>query len=1043
MRRNFIVQILIAAGLIILAALVVVYFFIQENKTLSVSEEGPANGLIINEVMSANSGFLPDEEGEFPDWIELYNPTNEAINIYGFGLSDDETEPIKYALPDITINPGEYLVVFASGKGKSTVDSPYQHTNFKLSSKGDIIILSGRSGATLDRIDLDAIPTNISYGRNPNNSELLERFENPTPGFENSEAGLLAYKESRVVENPELIITEVMTSNQTMVQDSTGDYPDWIELYNNGNSTINLNDYYLSDDLTDPLSFRMPDVNLKAGEYYLVYASGDIARNQDVKDSVHVDFKLSSYEESIVVSSLTGMTLDTVSVKELGSDYAYARILETAGYRNEWQSTAQPSPGYENTEDGYLRFMEDNAVLIGDIIINEVVFSNDAYAVESNGEFYDWIEILNRGTTTVNLKGYGLTDNTGNPGKWRFPDVEIRAGEFLLVQASGEGKSGKTAADIKKKYLNTNFTLSLDGEIIALYDDSDQMIDRYNVNAMQANVSIGRQGGDDILVFPIPTPGVMNTGGVVGYTEAPSFTVAPGVYDISQTITVNVPRGSVCYYTLDGSTPTNDSFIYENGILIDQTTNIRLMAQKSGYMPSSIVTGTYLIGVDHTLDIISITTDSENLWGDDGIYDLGDGVDVNDERLAGTRWIDMGDGIRVFDYSTADDGDPTTDDLAAARLAITNANFRIRDYEVPANFSFYVEGEQVFSQDVGIQLSGDYSRNEPQKSFAIYSRGKYGNTTMEYSFFDNRDFTEYKMLVARQSGNDCKYSRLRDIFMTSIMEKYSDDIQVQSFRQCVLYLNGKYWGIYNLREKSNKYYAAARYNAPSPEDNIDFLKGNGEILVGSNADYKALEKFMDENDIGIAEKYEYVKSQMDVYNFMDYIIAEDYFVNADDGNRKFYRVNSDDGKWRWILYDMDNAMVVFPYEVSRERYEWNYIEEITAPGGTGAGSMFSTSIIRGLLENEEWKREFLERYAYHLKNTFNPDTAVPYLQELASNIASEIEHESDTFNWVAATFQNQVDGMVEFLEERPTYAKAALQETLEISDSDMTEIFGE
>ena len=1043
MRKNIIVQILIAAGLIIAATLAVIYFFMQENDVKTVTDAG-TSGVVINEVMSANSGFLPDQDGDFPDWIELYNPTNNDINLYGFGLSDDEAEPIKYALPDITLGAGEYLVVFTSGKGISTIDAPYQHTNFRLSSKGDIIILSNRAGATLDRIDLDAIPTNVSYGREAADLETLTRFTEPTPGFENTEAGAAAFKESRKVENPELIITEVMTGNQTMVKDNTGDYPDWIEIFNNGDSAVNLNDYYISDNLNDPLSFRLPDVNLKPGTYYMLYASGDIARTKDTSESCHTDFRLSSYEESIVISTITGMTLDTLTVKELASDYAYARILTDNGYSDEWEVTTQPSPGYENTEDGYLRYREANPLELGDIIINEVVFSNDTYAVEADGEYYDWIELYNRGSSAVNLYGYGLTDNTGNPGKWRFPEVEIRPGEYLIVQASGLGESGKTKDQIKKNYLNTNFTLSLDGEIIALFDADDELIDRYNVNKIEGNVSVGRQNSDDLLVFPIPTPGVMNTGGVIGYTKEPVFNLIPGVYPSSQVLKIDVPKGAVCYYTLDGSTPTEDSLIYEGEITLEKTVNVRAMAQETGRMPSTTITGTYLIGAEHTLDIISITTDPDYLWGEkNGIYALGSGVDPNDERLAGCRYIDMGDGVQVFDYNTADDGDPeTTDDREQARRAITNANFKKLDMEVPANFSLYIDGEQVFEQDIGLQLFGSYSRDEPQKSFAIYARGKYGNTMMAYPFFENREYTEYKTIVARQSGQDCKFSRVRDIFMTSLMEKYSDTIQVQAFRQCVLYLNGKYWGIYNLREKSNKYYAAARNYAPDPDENIDFLKGNGIALVGSNTEYKALETYMDENDIGIASNYEYVKSQMDVYNYMDWIIAEVYFVNSDDGNRKFYRVKSDDGKWRWLLYDMDWAMWVEP-DGTRQRYTWNYIEEVIRPTGSGAGNTFSTSIIRGLLENEEWRREFLERYAYHLENTFSPDVAVPYLEELKNNIASEVQNEADTFNWVASAFDRHIQGMETFLTSRPEYAKQYLQETLNISDAEMTEIFGE
>ena len=547
MRKDTAVQILSIIIVIVLAIGVAIYFFNTETNVKSIQDSG-ATGVIINEVMSSNSGFLPDEDGDFPDWIELYNPTDEAINLEGYGLSDDENEPIKYALPAITIEPYGYLIVFASDKSISSSEAVYQHTNFKLSSQGDLIIFSNRAGEELDRIELGAIPTNESVGRNPDDPETIETYTESTPGFENSAQGVLDYQASKIVENPELIITEVMTSNKTMLQDNNGEYSDWIEIYNQSAETINLSEYYISDDPSDPLSFLLPDVDVAAGTYYIIYASGDSNKTTDAEEGVHADFKLSSYQETVVLSSKTGQTLDSVSLSELASDAAYQRQMSSGTYSTAWEVSLNPSPGFDNTDDGAARFRELHPLALGDIIISEVVLSNDEYAIESDGEYYDWIEVYNRGDATVNLAGYGLTNNTGNPGKWRFPEVTIRPGEYLLIQASGLGESGKTAEALKKKYLHTNFSLSLDGEIVALFDSDDNLVDRYSVEELPANVSTGRQGDSDTLfVFPIPTPGVMNTGGLVGYTTVPEFILKPGFYAGGQTVTGKVPDNATVY----------------------------------------------------------------------------------------------------------------------------------------------------------------------------------------------------------------------------------------------------------------------------------------------------------------------------------------------------------------------------------------------------------------------------------------------------------------------------------------------------------------
>jgi len=942
-------------------------------------------------------------------------------------------------MPDVTIESKGYLIVFASDKGISSAQTSI-HANFKLSSKGDVIILANRAAQFLDRMEIEPLPTNVSLGRNVSDSERVERYLEPTPGFANDERGVIDFKDSRQVDNPEIIITEVMTSNSTTMTDNRGEYTDWVEIYNTSDKKVNLKDYYISDDLLSPYSYRLPDVAVKSGEYFILYASGDIMKSADtIEEGVHLPFKLSAYKESLVISNYIGQILDAVEINEVPSDYSYARTLTGNSYGDAWANTLLPSPGFANSQEGYDRFIAENQIVLGDIIISEVVFSNSGFAPESDGEFHDWIEIYNRGSNLINLAGYGLTNNTANPAKWRFPDIEIGGGEYILVQASGLGETRKTASELKKKYLNTNYTLSIDGEIIGLFDTNDKIIDRYNIEGIQASTSIGRQNGDNLLVFPVPTPEVMNTGGVTGYAEIPIIDTPFGVYQGSVTIDIDVPSDSVCYFTIDGSIPTPESRKYDSAITVNKTTSLRVVTYKELHMPSEEVIGTYFIDTNHSVDIISITTDPIYLWDSKkGIYALGQGVDENDERLMGTRYIDMGDGVQVFDYNTANDGideGAKEDDRTQAMNAIRKANFNIPNFEVPANFSLYSDGKQVFTQDIGLQLFGSYSRNEPQKSFAMYARGKYGESSMAYPFFDSRPYTEYKNIVARQSGQDCKFTRVKDIFITSLMEKNSD-IGVQAYRQCVLYLNGKYWGIYNLREKSNKNFAANRHYAPNSDDNIDFLKGNGQVLVGSNTDYKALEDFMDKNDINIQSNYDHVKSQMDVYNFMDWLIAEVYFYNTDDGNRKFYRVRSDDGLWRWILFDMDWAMW-------GDNYKRNYIEEVLRERGTGANSTFSTSIARGLMENDEWKREFLERYAFHLENTFKAEISIPHLTQLKDNIKDEIQLESDTYGWDSAGFTKKMQDMENFLLNRRNYAVNNLQETLGISDEDMIEIFGE
>lgn len=143
--------------------------------------------LVINEAVSSNNGTITDTDDDTPDWIEIYNPGNTAINLEGFGLSDDDANLLQWVFPNISLDAKQHLLVFASGKDLTALCVPScLHTNFKISAGGETILLTQNDGTLLDRIETGELDTNVSVGRYPDGASDFYLFETPTPGTSNT-----------------------------------------------------------------------------------------------------------------------------------------------------------------------------------------------------------------------------------------------------------------------------------------------------------------------------------------------------------------------------------------------------------------------------------------------------------------------------------------------------------------------------------------------------------------------------------------------------------------------------------------------------------------------------------------------------------------------------------------------------------------------------------------------------------------------------------------------------------------------------------------
>jgi uncharacterized repeat protein (TIGR02543 family) len=303
-----------------------------------------AQDIAINEVLSSNETSVSDEDGAFEDWIEIYNYGTTAVNLNGYGLSDQIDNPFKWVFPNIELAPKEYIIVWASDKNR-VADKDKLHTNFKIKSGGEAIILTTASGSKISESPAVALATDKSYGRIPNGTGNWTFLETPTPKANNSGAS------SAVPEK--VAINEILSSNVIGIQDEDANNEDWIEIYNYGNDAVNLSGFGLSDDRALPYKWVFPAITINPNQYIIVFASGKDRSNAGTE--LHTNFKIGAGGETLLLTNGNGLLISGGPSVNLAEDTSYGRQPDGTG---SWFFFDTPTPGASNVETGSTTSLE-------------------------------------------------------------------------------------------------------------------------------------------------------------------------------------------------------------------------------------------------------------------------------------------------------------------------------------------------------------------------------------------------------------------------------------------------------------------------------------------------------------------------------------------------------------------------------------------------------------------------------------------------------------------------------------------------------------
>lgn len=776
-----------------------------------------------------------------------------------------------------------------------------------------------------------------------------------------------------------LVINEYCTQNASLY-DETGDVPDWVELYNSGTEPLDLTGYALSDDLTKLDKWRFPKVSLAPKAYLVLFLSGKkAAKTAETKAAgegqLHVDFGLSPQDTQLLVTDPRGRTVAIAAIEDLALGVSRGRLPDKP---DTWGYFARPTPGNANTTASFTTLSQAGSPASKEVLVSEVYAIDGA---DSAGRDEDWVELYNATDEKIDLTGYGLSDASDRPFRMKLAHVSIPPKATVVITPK-------------------DFAVSAQGETLVLTNPSGVVEDAFATGRLRAGGSSGRQVGAGAagslqrVFYEKPTRGRANTGAAYrGYTGVPTVTVEKtggGVVDglyiagpVSVTIRAAEPDAEI-RYTLNGEAPTTRSSVYRGPIRVDGSVVLKAIAIRRGCLPSDSVSRTLLKVKPHSVPVVSLSGDPGDLIGAGGV------------------------------------------------LTSSSAS-----KETPVEFAFYEkDGRLGIDSEAGVELFGSFSRKERQRSLELKFRSGYGRNDITYPFFRDYDVTTFHRLVLRTSGQDWQYTKVRDAFMTRIIEGRMA-VDTMAVRNCVVYVNGKYWGLYEIREKLDESYIASHHGVDP--DNVDVIKGEDLVAAGSSRDMKDLIRYARTHDLRDPEAYKSVLDRIDEDSLMDWIIVESFFNNTDSGNKKYWRPRTPTGQYRWMVFDLDWAL--FPLT-----YEWNCLKgDMLNPAGHGTRDLFSTDLQVSLMRNPDFRDRFVRRYAKHLNTTFETSRMLKILDESVAIIRPEMPRQIarwDSPRSMGAWNQN-VASLRRITSVKRALVMSTLQEDLGLSRNEMKRLFPE
>ncbi len=814
----------------------------------------------------------------------------------------------------------------------------------------------------------------------------------------------------------QLVLNEGTNKNASLISDEDGDFESWIELYNNGPATINLLNYGLSDDSLEYLKWQFPNVQIEPSAYLLVYISG-----KDRKPLSTIDHWEQPVKEDVLWKYIVPNAATPTSWKNTGYDDALWNTGEASVGYGDGDDNSLVASG---TKSVYLRyeFSIDDTSKIANALFS--IDYDDGFVAYLNGHVIA-LNGFDAGSPAYNA--YSGVDHEaamyggGAPENFLLEEDSIKAwinnGTNTLaveVHNASAASSDLTAKPylafaikdetilwfgdlpawfptmIVSSNLHTNFKINSEGETIYLANAAGALLDELFVDILDPDYSVGCITDASPIngIFSSPTPGGPNGGTVyAGYVETVAgFNLDAGFYDAEQTILITAPPGSEIHFTLDGEIPTAFDPLYTGPLPITATTVVkaRVFDPFDFYLPGKVSTNTYFIGENISVPVFSITTDDENLYGADGIFD---------------------------NWGT--------------------------DWKKPAYIEYFDSVHyNAFEQNVAVKVDGGAggSRSLDQKSMRIETdHNAYGDGTLHYPLINRKWFVgDYETFYLRNGSNMSNTLPYKDAFMVRTTEgTYNEHM---AYEPCVVFINGEYWGFYELREKLDEgHFDHAKGIDKSNLDLLSLSFWYGLVLrtlSGSDTDFVEMRNYLgtyptpEDSDF-----YTIANAILDLNNFTDYIAAETWFANYDwpYNNIKVWRDRGGDNKWKYAIIDVELGLGIGGWSDETSNligglfYSQEYIEPLA-----------------NLLKNPVYHDYFVNRYADLMNSTFLPSRTLAMEDSIYDGMIPELTRQFIRWGYgplgvQLATFNDYRDALRDDFEVRSDYVRNQIENEFDLN----------
>ena len=633
----------------------------------------------------------------------------------------------------------------------------------------------------------------------------------------------------------------------------------------------------------------------------------------------------------------------------------------------------------------------------GKLVINELMQSNIDCIMDDLHEFPDsWVELYNNSDEAIDLKDYQI--GTQKDSAWPLPSQTIEAKGFITVYC-----------DKEENKLHTDFRLESGKGCVVYLFKGNEAVDSLPeaLKKMPApNIAYGRKadGSNEWGYQLTPTPGAANCGEICDekhilgepiFSEHGRVMTTSKDFSLTLSLPKDAPEGTQIRYTTNGKEPTKDSELYTEAISINDSYSIRAKLFCDGWLsPRSTVQSYIFLDRDMTIPVISITTNDDYLNGKEGIF-------------------------RV------------------------NSKANQVNWRRPINFELFDEPDKasVLNQICETRIMGGQSRDWARKSMAIYSNKRFGAKRLEYEFFPDQrpGVTNFKSIMLRNAGNDIDGLYMRDAIMQRSMAEHAD-LDWQAWRPAVVYINGEYHCMLNIRERSNDDNIFTNYNELEDIDMIEIAQENnkmvGEVKAGTSENYDKFVKFYSERGHTLAEYAEWI----DWKEYINLMAMNLYFNNQDfpGNNIVMWRPRTEDGKWRWISKDTDFGLGLYGKEVEFNTIKWLYDFNHTYDRDRKwANTKEATMLFRNLMEDPDFNREFIDRSLVYMGDFLNEKGVRAIWDPMYELVKDELLIHRDELNppnpwswWGGGNneknIENEVNNVRNWLSKRTDYYRKCL-----------------